>query len=173
MPNEAQLALIVSGISLCISFLSMVAATIAAYYYWQELRGNRRDLRLKVEFRLESSVGTAFFVTLVNHSRRPTKINAAAVTLRPGQTLVPRGNHVNLLLGEADQITLEFPLTGHKTPYDPRDFREVEIRDTLGNAYRFPSRSIGSRLRSCRLKAQIRREYSPDPRPRTGPPLMY
>lgn len=142
-----------------IAGLALVVAFISLYISWRAFRRDSSDLRVSLDFHLKTGQGTAFEVSVVNTGRRTTYIRKVSLYSKSGKESSYRGITSPIILEEAQHRDFLFPLylPPLKTDFrSPLDVKRVEVHDTLGNKYTFPS-TIRSRLSFFRLKRQIGR----------------
>ncbi|MHB8855272.1 MAG: hypothetical protein ACYC6K_01465 [Bellilinea sp.] len=146
MTPEVVIAITISIVSLTVSIISLLIS-------WREFARNRNDLRITVEFLLESSSGTAFKVNLVNRGRRSINIEKILLRLKSGEELTPKLDS-KIVLDENEPYICWFPLGYYKSEISsPLDIKQAEVYDSHSKKYSFPL---------SKLRAQILREWTPE-----------
>ena len=121
---------------------------------WREFARNRNDLRISVEFLLESGSGAAFKVNLVNRGRRSINIEKILLRLKSGEELTPKLDSPKIVLDENEPCVFWFPLVHYQSEISsPMDIKQAEVYDSHGKKYSFPF---------SKLRKQILKEWTPE-----------
>ena len=140
-----------------LSILSLLVSILAFIYSYMAYRRDRSKVKIDVKFHLLSGHGTEFIVTVTNVGRRPLQIDDVILSIRSGIKLRPIFFNP-IMLHEAENKDFVFSLHSHKEHFqDPLDFRYIEVVDSLGNRYVYPT--WAARLKYWKLRRQIKREW--------------
>jgi hypothetical protein len=150
---------------------SLALALIAGYVGWRVFRLNRSDLRITLEYHHIADRGASFLVIVTNHGRHPAYVQSVLIRLKGGDDLSPEESSGPIVLEEGCPHIFWFPLYDYTlhNPVKIRDLlkiKKVEIYDTFGKRYRFPSLSLNplltlkSQYAFFRLKQQLVREWA-------------
>jgi hypothetical protein len=143
----ALASIIFSGIAIFISLRSYILAK-------QAFDRDTASLQVWATFHLKTGRGTSFMVHLYNAGRRPVHVKEVRLVTKSGELLHSPFDNANVVLNEADDHTLSFPLDSYPGLLKhPLDIIRVEVFDAAGKEYSF--------LMS-RLKHQIDEEWTPE-----------
>ena len=133
-------------------WMGLALSVAALLISWRLYSRDRSDLRIDVEFHLETGKGTAFFVALFNKGRRLVSVRDVGLRLHSGELLRSADLIRPFVLGETESGEVLFPLyeyRGHIS--SPLDVSRAEAWDTTGRRY----------VVSCRkLRSQITKEWT-------------
>ena len=130
------------------SLIGFLAVLIA----WRQFSRDRSNLKIDVEFHLESGRGTAFLVSLVNNGRRPVSVRSVGLRLHSGRVLLRPDFITPEVLRETESRQVWFPLYEYRNDiHSPLDVAHAVASDTSEREYTV----------SCRkLRRQINKEWT-------------